>query len=478
MRMPALLLALAALSLSAAGERPLPAELPAYGRDPVMPVPAVRQRRLPNGLTVWMVPREGLPRVGAILVARGGTASDPAGRLGLGGTLAGLLKEGTRRRNGRQLAEDLQAIGGDLDGWAEADGTFLQGAALSSGAPALIALLGECATEPGFPEAEVTRARSRILAGIQDRESDPGFQARSAFLEAIYGGHPYRCAGPGADWIRTLDRAQLLEAHASRFRPGECLLVVVGRFSAREVDRAVDQAFGKWRDRAAASPPPPQAPSAAAPRFVIKDRKGAVQTTFCIGRQIPSGTHDDFLALRLAGEMAGGSFGSRITRNIREDKGYTYSPWMTFQDRVMGGDLCEAASVRTDVTGETLLEVFYELDRLGISGVGADELDRAKRKLGGRVLFDTLSLGGYGKALASGWIRGQTPADLPRRVARIQALTAGEVRSAARRYLNPRTLTVVAVGNEAAITTALAPWTGERASCCTASGQAPSSASR
>lgn len=462
MRMPALLLALAALSLSAADEKPLPRELPAYGPDTAMPAPPVRQRRLANGLTVWTVPREGLPRVCAVLAVRGGTASDPAGRLGLCGTLAGLLKEGTHRRDGRHLAEELQAIGGDLDGWAEADGIFLQGAALSSGAPALINLLGECATAPAFPEAEVIQARSRILAEIQDRESDPGFQARKAFLEAIYGGHPYRWAGPGAEWIRTLDRAHLLEAHASRFRPGECLLVVTGRFDAREVDRAVDQAFGKWRGRTAGSPPAPRIPPAPAPRFVIKDRRDAAQTTFCIGRPIPPATQEDFLALRLAGELAGGSFGSRITRNIREDKGYTYSPWMTFQDRVLGGDLCEAASVRTEVTGETLLEVFYELDRLGISGVGPDELDKAKRKLSGRVLFGTLSLDGFSRTLASGWIRGQTPDELPRRIRKIQALTAGDVRGAARRYLNPRDFTVVAVGNEAAISTALGPWMGGR----------------
>jgi zinc protease len=191
---------------------------------------------------------------------------------------------------------------------------------------------------------------------------------------------------------------------------------------------------------------------------VIKDRPDSVQTAMVLGRPALPAGHPDLPALSLAVEVAGGAFSSRITRNIREDKGYTYSPWMTLTRNLLGGQLSERAAVRNAVTGAAVTEVFYELTRLGTTEVPAEELAKAKRSLAGGYLFQTISLDAYSMALASAWTKGQPAESLAAWVPQIQAVTAAGVKKAARTYLNPRDFTVVAVGNEALIKDELAPF--------------------
>src|SRR6185436_2526166 len=116
-----LIAALSAGSALAAEKKPLPADLPPFGTDKPLPVPRVTESKLPNGLTVWLVPREGFPRATAVLAVRGGTAADPAGAEGIAELLATTVGEGTKTRTSRGIAEELQAVGADLGAFAAAD---------------------------------------------------------------------------------------------------------------------------------------------------------------------------------------------------------------------------------------------------------------------------------------------------------------------------------------------------------------------
>jgi predicted Zn-dependent peptidase len=262
--------------------------------------------------------------------------------------------------------------------------------------------------------------------------------------------------------VKALDRDQLLKAHQARFVPGQALLLVVGQFDAKAVDAAIDRAFGSWKAGVQALPSVPPVNSAPRPGIVIKNRPDSVQTAMVLGRPALPAGHPDLPALSLAVEVAGGSFGSRITRNIREDKGYTYSPWMAISKNLLGGQLSERAAVRNAVTGAAVTEIFYELARMGTSEVPAEELAKAKRSLGGGYLFQTLTLDAYSMALASAWTKGQPAESLAAWVPQIQAVTAADVKKAARTYLNPRDFTVVAVGDEALIKEELAPFQPQR----------------
>jgi len=150
----------------------------------------------------------------------------------------------------------------------------------------------------------------------------------------------------------------------------------------------------------------------------------------------------------VANTICAGSFGSRLTENIREDKGYTYSPRGGIAARQKGGLLTVQADVRTEVTAAALLEMFYELDRMGATPPSEEEMSRAKRYQGGLYLLRNQIQGSVARTLATNWVNGLPPEALGEFVTRVNAVTPEQVRAAGRSFFPSATQTVVVVGDE------------------------------
>jgi predicted Zn-dependent peptidase len=209
----------------------------------------------------------------------------------------------------------------------------------------------------------------------------------------------------------------------------------------------VRKAFGGWKATGAALPPTPPAP-ATSPRQLIKiDRPGSVQTTLRIGRAGVSATSDDAIPLSVANLILGGGFHSRITSNIREDKGYTYSPGLRVTRQQVGGVITFAGDVRSEVTGASINEVLYEFDRMGTTAVTADELSGAKRYAAGTYQFANQIQGAVVGTLASNWLVGLPPEYLGSYVGKVNQVTAEQVREMSRKYYAAKDQTIVAVGD-------------------------------
>jgi zinc protease len=453
-RLTALAAALAALLLApAAGlaseKKPLPKDLPPFGADKPLPVAHVLRSVTPEGLTVWLVPRPGFPRVTAVLTVRGGTAADPKGAEGISELLAATLTEGTSSRSAQQVAEELQAVGGSINADPGTDAIYLLADGLSRGAERIIELLGDVARNPSFPPAELELARANALQALMARASTPEFVADKAFAAAVYGDHPYRLVAPEPAVLQAATRAQLQAEHARRFRPEGALLVVAGAFDPVALQGAIARAFGGWKGSGPPVAEVPAAPAARGRELVFVPRAGSVQSTLRVGRTAPAITEPDFFPLTVANGVFGSGFASRLTENIREDKGYTYSPHSGYMTRRQGGQLEVGADVRNEVTAATLLEVFYELDRMGATEVPADELRTAQRLQTGFYLYRNQRQASQARQLAGLWLKGAPPEFLGEFVPRVNAVTAAQVRAAGRRYLASERQVVVVVGDEA-----------------------------
>ena len=152
--------------------------LPPYGKDKPIPTPQIAKKTLANGLTVWVVPRTGLPRVDFVLAVRGaGFAADDKQHSGFAMRLAGMLNEGTTRRDSRAIAEAAQGMGGTVGASASHDGITVVGNALTSNAGAMLRLLAEVARTPSFPANEVQLSKVNALQGLKASEAQPGFRA-------------------------------------------------------------------------------------------------------------------------------------------------------------------------------------------------------------------------------------------------------------------------------------------------------------
>lgn len=452
--------AAATLAQTAAAAPPaLPRELPPFGADRPLPAPKIVRQRLPNGLEVWVVPRNGLPRVDAVLAVReAGFSADGAPRAGFAALLAALLTEGTTQRDARTLAQDVQALGGALTASATADGITLTAQALASKAQPLLNLLAEVARRPAFTDNEVKLAKANALEALKAASATPGFRAEGAITRAVYGDHAYAHAQPTAPAIEATTPAALHTAHGQRFRPENSLLVIAGRIEPARAMQLAQDAFGDWQGTGAAPPAPPAASRSAAPARLLLERPGSVQATVRLGRPGIPATDPDYLPLRVASGVLGDGFSSRVNLNLREEKGYTYGASARSRAALHGGAIVGGADVRNEVTGAALKEFDAEYRRIGSEPVPAQELRETQRYLTGSFVVRNQAQGAFAATLASNWLVGQPASFLADYVQQVNRVTAAQVQAMGQKYFAPETQSIVVVGDKAAVAEQLKAW--------------------
>lgn len=447
----ALSLVVASPAFAGAGAK-LPADLPAYGQDRPIPVPQITKKKLANGMEVWVVPRNGLPRVDYVLAVRGaGLAADDAQHPGFASMLAGLLNEGTAKRDSRAIAEMAQGLGGSVAAGAGIDGISVYGNALASNAGPMLDLVAEVARQPSFPENEVQLAKGNALQSLKVSEATPGFRAERAMAKAIYGEHPYGHTQPTVESINSTDAASLKAEHGKRFRPDRALLVIAGRIEPAQAVELAEAAFGDWKAEGAAAADTASARTSAEPVRLLLERPGSVQSTLRLGRPGLSGTSPDYVPLRLASTILGGGFSSRINQNLREDKGYTYGASAGARTYRNGGSIVGGADVRNEVTGAALKEYFDEYRRFGTDLVPEDEMQMNKRYVAGGYLISNQLQGAVASTLASNWLIGLPSEFLGEFVPMIQKVSAEQVRDMGRKYFSPESQSIVVVGDSSKI---------------------------
>jgi len=441
--------AFAPMAYAAPAEKSLP--MPAYGKDKPIPVPKIAKHTLNNGLTVWIVPRSGLPRVDYVLAVRGaGFAADAPSTPAFANMLAGLLNEGTAKRDSRAIAEAAQGMGGSVAAGASADGIVVSANALVSQAAPMMDLLAEVTRSPSFPEGEVKLAKANALQSLRVSETQPTFRAERAISRAIYGDHPYSRTTPTVESINAVTQDMLRTEHTRRMRPDHALLVITGPVKEAEALKLAEQAFGDWK---ASGPALGDAPATAAakPARILLQRDGSVQSTLRLGSSGIAASAQDQIPLRLASTILGGGFSSRVNINLREAKGYTYGASAGARLNRAGGAIVGGADVRNEVTGAALTEFLGEYKRIGSELVPAKEMEMNKRYVAGGYLISNQLQRAVAGTLASNWLIGLPAEFLGEYVPRIQKVTPAQVREVAKKYYAPESQSIVVVGDQKAV---------------------------
>ncbi|MBT9492664.1 MAG: insulinase family protein [Paucibacter sp.] len=447
-----MLAALLALPLTAfaAEAVKMPAALPKYGQDKAIQVPQIAKQTLANGLEVWVLPRQGLPRVDYVLALRGaGFGADAADAPGQAKLLAGLLNEGTAQRDSRAIAEAAQGMGGGVAASAANDGITVTAYALQSQAEPMMNLLAEVTRQSAFPEGEVALAKANALQALMVASAQPSFRASKALNQAIYGDHPYGRSQETAEAIEATTAAGLRAEHAKRFRPDRALLVITGRIEAAEALKLAEAAFGDWAAKGPAPAEIAASPLSAKPQHILLEREGSVQSTIRLGRPGAPANGADQVPLRLTSTILGSGFSSRINQNLREEKGYTYGASAGARSYRVGGAISGGADVRNEVTGASLQEFVNEYRRIGAELVPAAELAMNKRYVAGSYLLTTQLQGAVAQTLANNWLIGLPAEFLGQYVPLIQKVTAAQVREIGKKYFAPEAQTLVVVGDKA-----------------------------
>jgi len=425
---------------------PLP--VPPLGRVRSARLPTVAERVLPTGLRVVAVRRATVPVVHVRLrvasaVRRG--ADLPRVKL-----LERSMLLGTTRRSQGELAEALQRIGGSLRVSSDADRMVVAGEALSGALPDLLALLAEVLTEAAYPKPEVEGERARLADQLRRAWSQPAVVADEAWLRRAYGPHPYGREHPTAEEVLDVPPGTLRAAHRRRVVPDGGLLVLVGDLQpARALDR-VEAALSGWNADGTAGQVP-KVPAIEPGPLLLVDRPGAVQSNLRVGGPAVPRTDPSYAALDLANALFGGYFSSRLVRNIREDKGYTYSPRSSLQHGDRASFVLLQADVATEVTAPALLEVGYELGRIASLPPAEREVRDTAQYLVGALALSTSTQAGLAGTLLSLLAAGLDVTWLREHPKRLLAVTPEQVYEAAHRFLAPASLVTTVVGDAALV---------------------------
>src|SRR5687768_1141779 len=301
-------------------------------------LPKITEKKLANGLTVVLAPLPNVPRITSVLTFRSATtASDRQRHPGVAQIAAAVANEGTDTRTSKQIKEELRSIGGSLSLFSYADSTTMNATALSEFSPRLFELMSDVAQRPSFPETEVKLAQENTIQQIRAGRADPGFLANGRFQKAVFGNHPYGFVVPDEKSISALTRADLRAFVTKYYLPNASHLIVVGDIDVDKTFAEIEKAFGGWKGGTVPPEENPPVPRRDRRQIYFVNRPGSIQSAIYIGNVSIPRKDKDYFAIRTADTIYGGSFYSRLTRNIRETKGYTYSPFSSSNTRAKTG---------------------------------------------------------------------------------------------------------------------------------------------
>ena len=427
-----------------------PKETPPEGGRPAdFTLPAKQEFTLDNGLEVTLVPWGDLPKALVQLRVNTGNADEGPNEVWLADLTGRLMEQGTTTRSAERLARDAAGLGGQVDVTVAPNQTSITGDVLGEHVPAMVALVADVARRPRFPAADLARLKTDMLRELSIQRSQPQPIALEKFRQVMYGNHAYGRVFPTEAMLQGYALAQVRGFYRRHFGADRSHLYIVGRFDSAAVQRAVRSAFGSW-PRGAAPDQPPPAPKSERQVHLI-DRPNAPQSTILLGLPVVDPSHPDYVALQVTNALLGGSFGSRITSNIRENKGYTYSPFSTLSSRLKDAYWAEQADVTTEATGASLKEIFYEIDRLRDSAPPAEELRGIQNYLAGTFVLGNSDRSTITNQLASLDLHGLPDSYMEEYVRKVYAVTPEEVQRIARTYLDPRQMQIVVVGDKAKI---------------------------
>ncbi len=432
-------------------------EQPPQGGEPKdFQLPETDTFTLENGLKVTLVQYGTLPKVNASLVIRAGNINETENEIWLADLTTDYLKEGTTSKSARELAEAAAKIGGQINTRTGMDEIDVSGESLADFAPELVALIADVAQNPLFPESELDRLKSNMLRNLSVQKSQPQAIAMEKFREELYQNHPYGRIYPTEEMIQGYSLSQIQAFYHDNFNAQRSHLYLVGMFNPDEVKKTVEEQFREWQS---GEPFQGQLPSPVSSRRIfISDRSGAPQTTIMMGLPVIDPSHNDYIALQVTNALLGGAFSSRITSNIREDKGYTYSPRSTVSTRYRDAYWAQNADVSTDVTGDALKEIFYEINRLEQEPPSKKELQGTQNYLAGIFVLRNSSRTGIISQLSFVDLHGLDKSYLTQYVERVHALTPQDIQEVMQKYLDADEMTIVLVGDANEIRSQVTPY--------------------
>ncbi|MHA1543636.1 MAG: M16 family metallopeptidase [Alphaproteobacteria bacterium] len=401
--------------------------------------------QLENGLEVIFVDFGIVPKVTISIVVEVGNKNEGSDTW-LSDLTAELMKEGTTSRSAFDIVVEAADMGGGVNIGVGLDQTSVSMDVLSEYGGEAIGLMADILINPAFPEAEIPRIKQNFLRNLSVARTQSRSIASEAFLALLYGeDHPYGNIFPDDGQLEGYTIDQIKAFYVANFGAARTRIYVVGQFDQAAIENAIRDAFGDWDAGAVPLDLPPSPQSLL--RVKLIDRPGSEQSTIYLGLPVLNIDDPDTVAFQVMHTLLGGSSSSRIVQNIREEKGYTYSPRASITRRKGTAYWTMVADVTTSVTGPALHEIFYEIRNLQENVPPGAEVDTIQNYLAGIFVLQNGSRGGIIRQLAALNLQGLDTSYLNSFVSRVLAVEDWEISALAGSQLPLDQMTLVLVGD-------------------------------
>lgn len=401
-----------------------------------------------NGMTVLVLEQHFLPIVEVHALVKTGSAQDPADKAGLANLVASLLDEGTTSRSSKQLAEQIDFVGGALDIKASEDFTTASARVLKKDVDLGFTLLADILQRPAFLKPEFERIRSQILGEMASDNDDPGHVAMKAFNQLVFHGHPYRWPLNGTEEsLGKITHADVLNFYSKEYVPNQVILTVVGDITAEQVTGLVQTHFGAWK-KTASPARTTKKPGPLERKTVQLIEKDLTQSNVILGHGGISRTNPDFYAVTVMNYVLGaGGFSSRLMDSIRDKQGLVYGIMSHFDARLMPGSFWVNFQTRTEATNQAIQSVLAEIKSIRETPISDQELAEAKSFLMGSFPLRLDSTAKLAQVLAQVEFYGLGFEYFSQYPKWIERVTKEDVQRVAKQYLDPQRYALVVVGN-------------------------------
>ncbi len=444
-------LAVAARAQTAAAPQATPPP-PSTPRSVTVPKPV--ERTLRNGLRVIVVEHHAAPLVAAQMLVKNGGEVDPANLSGLADMTAELLTKGTKTRTAPQIAQEIEALGGELNSSAGWDASRATVNVLAAKAEPAMAILADVVRNPVFQGEEIERLRQQYTDNISVGMNSPGTLAGWVASRVVFGDNPYGHPVSGtAESIERIKRDDVAALHSKYYRPDNAILVIGGDIKAEDAFKLAEKSFGDWANPAGGALATGVASANTTTqmvngkqRVVVVDMPGAGQAAVLFTRRGIARTDPDFFSGIVANSVLSG-YSGRLNQEIRIKRGLSYGARSSLDVRRDAGPFVASAQTKNLSGAEVASLLVGELTRLSSEPVGDAELTPRKAVLiggFGRTLETTEGIVGQIASLA---LYGLNLNEINNYVSNVQAVTAPQIQKFAGSRLGVADSNIVIVGD-------------------------------
>lgn len=405
----------------------------------------VRKTRLKNGLVVLS---ERMPHVRSVsfgIFLREGSRHERAPQNGLTHFIEHSLFKGTRRRSAAQIAEEADALGGNLDAFTGREMVGFTNKVLDEHLSRAFELSADLVTSPAFDPEELDKERGVILEEIKMVEDTPDDLVFEIFSENFYPRHPLGRPILGTpQTLSTFKPSRVRKFYEHTYRPNNLVIVAAGNIEHRELLGLVRKHFGRLRARAVVSSAPAPRPR---PHVTLWHKSKLEQAHLVIGAPCPSLVSEDIYAAHIMCSILGGGMSSRLFQAVREERGLVYTVFSSVNAYQDTGYLTVYAGATAGRIERTIKAMMGEVRRLKDELVSDEELQRNKDQLKMSLLLGLESSSSRMSALAQQEMIFGRQLTLDEIIRRVEAVTPAAVQRQAREIFQPRRLAATVLGD-------------------------------